>query len=653
RREEEGKVKNWLIVVVMLATVLSVCGGACGTDIFVATDGNDGNPGTIEAPLATLREAARRAVAGDNIMVRAGTYNQHLYWDVGGQGAPGAYITIQAYDGDLSVLLQGDSGSADVICFHGRQYCKLIGVELTGESSSALVHGDDDDKGIGDCRYIYVQRCYAHDAPSGNDCMHFNGLYIFVEDCEVSKPGPRSGAGYQECIDYVAVDYGAMRGNYCHDFNDQALYAKGGSDDNVIERNVVSMQLYANMDNPATAFGQQTDKRVIKNDTHQSYNTVYRNNIIRECPRGAIGTYDCYHGYFYNNVVHNCGSTNYGIVHQRTSTSFTTGSDGVYFFNNVFLDTDGDMWTVYQHRSAPYSDWQTGNNNYYNNGNPIPPDGIVDPNQEAGATFGNPNLANPTGTATTWQGWVDCYRITSASTALIDQGNSNAGNTPFPAVTDDIEGTPRPQGAGWDIGAFEYVSGPVPPVAEFSGNPRSGNAPLTVNFTDLSFGSPTSWDWTFGDGGTSEDQHPSHEYTAVNSYTVSLTVANPQGEDTETKPDYITVTNLSCHVGSIDLVGFYKGTGPPSGRGYYAEATITVHDQDCAALAGVTVDITWSGCVSGTDSDVTDENGQVVFTSPVNPAGGTFTCTVDNLTKDGYPYNSGANHETSDSIRNP
>ena len=194
---------------------------------------------------------------------------------------------------------------------------------------------------------------------------------------------------------------------------------------------------------------------------------------------------------------------------------------------------------------------------------------------------------------------------------------------------------------------------PQPPVADFSGEPRSGNPPLTVAFTDLSTGNPTSWDWSFGDGGTSEDQHPSHEYTAVNSYTVSLTAANAQGEDTETKPDYITVANLSCHVGSIELVGKYKGTGPPSGRGYYAEATITVHDQDCATLAGVTVDITWSGCVSGTDSDVTNESGQVVFTSPVNPEGGTFTCTVDNLTKDGYPYNSGANHETSDSIQNP
>ncbi len=212
-------------------------------------------------------------------------------------------------------------------------------------------------------------------------------------------------------------------------------------------------------------------------------------------------------------------------------------------------------------------------------------------------------------------------------------------------------------GSPWGLHIFELevygAGGPQPPVAEFSGNPTSGPPPLTVYFTDLSSGDPTSWDWTFGDSGTSQAQHPSHEYTAVNTYTVSLEACNAQGCDTETKVDYIEVSDQSCHVGAIDLVGKYKSTGAPSSRGYYAEATITVHDQDCAVLAGVTVDISWSGCVSGNDSDVTDENGQVVLNSPVNPDGGEFTCCVDNLTKDGYPYNSGDNHETCDTIYNP
>ena len=78
-------------------------------------------------------------------------------------------------------------------------------------------------------------------------------------------------------------------------------------------------------------------------------------------------------------------------------------------------------------------------------------------------------------------------------------------------------------GAGWDrYSGFGMVdaeaavggTGPVVPVASFTGTPVSGNAPLNVVFTDASTGSPTSWSWTFGDGGTSTAQNPSRTYTA-------------------------------------------------------------------------------------------------------------------------------------------
>ncbi len=72
-------------------------------------------------------------------------------------------------------------------------------------------------------------------------------------------------------------------------------------------------------------------------------------------------------------------------------------------------------------------------------------------------------------------------------------------------------------GSAPDIGAYEYASGPQPPAANFTGSPTSGSAPLTVEFTDTSGGSPTSWSWDFGDSGTSTAQNPSHEYTSVGS----------------------------------------------------------------------------------------------------------------------------------------
>jgi len=84
--------------------------------------------------------------------------------------------------------------------------------------------------------------------------------------------------------------------------------------------------------------------------------------------------------------------------------------------------------------------------------------------------------------------------------------------------------------------------GSVPPTAAFAGTPVSGEAPLVVSFTDLSTGSPTSWSWDFGDGGSSTATHPGYTFTTAGTYTVSLTVANSAGSDAEVKTAYITVT---------------------------------------------------------------------------------------------------------------
>lgn len=200
-----------------------------------------------------------------------------------------------------------------------------------------------------------------------------------------------------------------------------------------------------------------------------------------------------------------------------------------------------------------------------------------------------------------------------------------------------------------DGSVFDEVTlahGPSAPIADFSGEPTAGNPPLLVQFTDESSGMPDTWSWDFGDTGGSTQQHPSHTYQNLGDYTVSLEVSNAYGSDTETKVDYISVVNYACHVGSIAM----SDPGPPK---YRATATITVHDQGCAPLDGVSVDVAWSGCVSGSDSGTTNASGQASFTSPRNKSGGEFTCCVTGLTKSGYPYNSGANHETCDTIYNP
>ena len=82
-----------------------------------------------------------------------------------------------------------------------------------------------------------------------------------------------------------------------------------------------------------------------------------------------------------------------------------------------------------------------------------------------------------------------------------------------------------------------------PPVASFSANPLSGSAPLTVIFVSTSTNT-TTHDWDFnGDGvldasGTSV----SYTYNDAGSYTVSLTATGPNGVDTLTRTNYVTVS---------------------------------------------------------------------------------------------------------------
>jgi gliding motility-associated-like protein len=80
------------------------------------------------------------------------------------------------------------------------------------------------------------------------------------------------------------------------------------------------------------------------------------------------------------------------------------------------------------------------------------------------------------------------------------------------------------------------------PVANFSANITTSCAPAIVAFTDLSTGSPTTWNWNLGNGTNATIQHPTTTYITPGTYTVTLTASNANGSNTKTMVSYITIT---------------------------------------------------------------------------------------------------------------
>ncbi len=107
------------------------------------------------------------------------------------------------------------------------------------------------------------------------------------------------------------------------------------------------------------------------------------------------------------------------------------------------------------------------------------------------------------------------------------------------SVTQEVYG---PGGSDEEIKGAYVVVDYAPPVVDFVASTLTGTVPLTVTFTDLSIGAITTWDWTFGDGGTSGARHSRHEFVDSGTYTVTLTASGPAGSDTEAKAEYISAS---------------------------------------------------------------------------------------------------------------
>jgi PKD repeat protein len=143
-------------------------------------------------------------------------------------------------------------------------------------------------------------------------------------------------------------------------------------------------------------------------------------------------------------------------------------------------------------------------------------------------------------------------------------------------------------------------------TADFAGTPTLVTVGNTVSFTDNSSCDPTSWSWSFPGGtpSTSTSQNPVVTYNTAGTYSVTLTATNAGGSDSETKTNYITVSEVPLNYCSsqgnnssyewISYVAFNSFSNSSGAAGYTNFTNLTV-----PMTAGGNVSVTLTPGFSG------------------------------------------------------
>jgi len=385
----------------------------------------------ISHPWCAIQHAADVVVAGDTILVRAGDYSSEGIISVNRGGTTGNIITIKSEPRRQAVLTRLNINFP---------YIRISGFEITNDlgitnGNGIVINGDNieiidnyihhiDYMGIsvsGAKNNIYISDNYMYYIGFG---MNINGNNWIVENNEIER-----------LVQVVLMSAGG------HD----ADYSRFFGINNIIRNNYFHGTLQSEIGDAHT-------------DCFQTYNiggsfahnvTIEKNICTGFFGQGVIARTETT-GYLTglkikNNIFAGNGANAWGVMGQNLEdvvivnnvisnirwygVGLNDASDNAVIMNNIFYNIAGE---VYYSQGANFN----GDYNIIYGGGSTPHLGTHD------LVGVNPLFVNPA---------IFDFRLQNNSPAI------NAGiNTSIYGVIEDIVGTSRPQGAGYDIGAYEY-----------------------------------------------------------------------------------------------------------------------------------------------------------------------------------------------------
>lgn len=448
--------RHLLVWTTIVLGVLLFANVGTSATYYVATTGSDSNPGTDSAPWRTVSRAAQRLQPGDAVFIRGGTYHEQVILANSGSDE-NSRITYAAYPGETPIL-DGTGVTpytnewGGLIDIGGKSHIVIRGLTVRntagmgGVTGVAGIHTDGGHD-------ITVTRCTIYNTRSSGvglwNSTNTGSVKSYVTSNDIYQA---VNGGTQECISvsnssYVDVSYNAVHGGVNLPNGGEGIDVKEASRYVEVHHNTV-------YDLPGDV--------AIYIDAYASVlsNVAVYGNMIYEAGYG-IGV-ACEQGgtannvEIYNNVVRNTGTQGIEI------TSYGGGQRNAIkiYDNTVYANATGGINIA----STAISGVEVYNNISASNGNYQ-----LQVASEANiATFYNLLY----GTQGSYKGthYLTANPLFVSATDMHLQPSSPAidTGTGTGAPLSDYDGVGRPQGSGYDMGAYEYVSAdkvpPTPPT---------------------------------------------------------------------------------------------------------------------------------------------------------------------------------------------
>lgn len=360
---------------------------------YVATSGADTNSGTSAKPWRTVAHAVATMVAGDTTYVRGGLYKEHaILFAV--SGTKTAPIRLLAAPGEAPIIDCIDKANLDRILIENRVHEKAMGwITIEGFEIRNCYNGIK----FANVNDMTLRENWIHDNQTSG--LLGNGTRVVIDRNIINHNGsvqPFDHGMYMHGTGYTITN------NLVYDNNSYGIQLNGSD-----------TSLYDPQREPGPEYALSADWLIANNTFAYSQN---RAGIV-------VWGSTCNNARIINNIFYENGvALPTGAVNGIAFTSTTC--TGIQIRNNLAY-ASGSGATAFLGTDATEGVQYTQSGNLVNLANP----GFVN----AGATL--PAMPD--------------FALLSTSPA-IDKGLS------LPEVTTDFLGTPRPQGAAVDIGAYEF-----------------------------------------------------------------------------------------------------------------------------------------------------------------------------------------------------